>query len=463
MNVEAREFDIVLFGATGFVGRLTARHLAAEADPRVRIALAGRSLTRLREVAADLGPAAPRAGRCSWSTPPTSRRSPTWPRRAAVVVTTVGPYVKYGVPAGGRVRRGRHPLLRPHRRGAVRAPQHRREPRDRPAHRRPHRPRLRLRLDPQRPRGVADGAGGPRRRRRARPHPPGRAQHEGRLQRRHHRLRPHPGRGAQGRQGRPPRRRRPVGARGGGAPAAPAATARHPARSAHEGRPGRAARHGDQGVTGEAGCRQRPLHRAVRHGRVQHPHRRALGVPAGLRRRVPLRRVLRLRSRAGRRRDRRVASVALGAGLAGFAFGPTRALLDRVLPKPGRGAEPGGPGQGPVPDGGHRAGDQRRPLPDHGGRSLRPRLQGNRVHARARRRSASSRTATSCRMPRACSPPRPRWVPRSSTGCGRTASRSRPSAFPADGRGDPLGVDAQLAQHPRDRVGEAGEPQAGCA
>ena len=51
-------------------------------------------------------------------------------------------------------------------------------------------------------------------------------------------------------------------------------------------------------------------------------------------------------------------SVALGAGLAGFAFGPTRALLDRVLPKPGRGPERGGPGQGPVPDGGHR---RRRP------------------------------------------------------------------------------------------------------
>lgn len=30
-------------------------------------------------------------------------------------------------------------------------------------------------------------------------------------------------------------------------------------------------------------------------------------------------------------------SVALGAGLAGMAFGPTRSLLDRVLPKPGEG------------------------------------------------------------------------------------------------------------------------------
>jgi short subunit dehydrogenase-like uncharacterized protein len=32
-----------------------------------------------------------------------------------------------------------------------------------------------------------------------------------------------------------------------------------------------------------------------------------------------------------------VSSVALGAGLAGLAFGPTRAVLDRVLPKPGEG------------------------------------------------------------------------------------------------------------------------------
>ena len=98
MSADAREFDIVLFGATGFVGRLTARHLAAEADPGLRIALAGRSLTRLGEVARRSAPRPRRTGRCSSSTPPTSRRSPTSPRRARVVVTTVGPYVKYGVP-----------------------------------------------------------------------------------------------------------------------------------------------------------------------------------------------------------------------------------------------------------------------------------------------------------------------------------------------------------------------------
>ena len=97
MSPDAREFDIVLFGATGFVGRLTARHLAAEADTGVRIALAGRSLTRLGEVSRELGAAA-----AQWPllvVDATDEAAVTdLAQRARVVVTTVGPYVKYGVP-----------------------------------------------------------------------------------------------------------------------------------------------------------------------------------------------------------------------------------------------------------------------------------------------------------------------------------------------------------------------------
>ena len=97
MNVEAREFDIVLFGATGFVGRLTAHHLAAEAGPDVRIALAGRSMTRLGEVSRALGPTAQ-----AWPllvVDASDEEAVTdLATRARVVVTTVGPYVKYGVP-----------------------------------------------------------------------------------------------------------------------------------------------------------------------------------------------------------------------------------------------------------------------------------------------------------------------------------------------------------------------------
>ena len=53
-----RELDIVLYGATGFVGALTAAHLADHAGPNVKVALAGRSHARLEALRADLGPAA---------------------------------------------------------------------------------------------------------------------------------------------------------------------------------------------------------------------------------------------------------------------------------------------------------------------------------------------------------------------------------------------------------------------
>jgi short subunit dehydrogenase-like uncharacterized protein len=97
MSVNAREFDIVLFGATGFVGRLTARHLAAEASENVRIALAGRSQARLEELARDLGSQA--AGWPLLVVDATDADAVAHlAGRARVVVTTVGPYVKYGVP-----------------------------------------------------------------------------------------------------------------------------------------------------------------------------------------------------------------------------------------------------------------------------------------------------------------------------------------------------------------------------
>ena len=54
-----REFDIVLFGATGFTGGLTAEYLAAHAPAGLRWALAGRNpdkLERVRDRLADLDP-----------------------------------------------------------------------------------------------------------------------------------------------------------------------------------------------------------------------------------------------------------------------------------------------------------------------------------------------------------------------------------------------------------------------
>ena len=47
--------DIVVFGATGFVGRLVAGYLAEHAPAGVTIGLAGRSREKLERTAAELG------------------------------------------------------------------------------------------------------------------------------------------------------------------------------------------------------------------------------------------------------------------------------------------------------------------------------------------------------------------------------------------------------------------------
>src|SRR2546421_6520186 len=54
-----REFDLVLFGATGFVGKLTADYLGRAAGDGVRVALAGRSREKLEHVRAGLAERAP--------------------------------------------------------------------------------------------------------------------------------------------------------------------------------------------------------------------------------------------------------------------------------------------------------------------------------------------------------------------------------------------------------------------
>lgn len=46
----SREFDVVVYGATGFVGELTARYLAEQAPSGTRTALAGRNETKLAAV-----------------------------------------------------------------------------------------------------------------------------------------------------------------------------------------------------------------------------------------------------------------------------------------------------------------------------------------------------------------------------------------------------------------------------
>src|SRR6478735_7257506 len=89
-----REFDIVLFGASGFVGRLVAEQLARHAPADIRIALAGRTPARVEEVRDKLG--------VDWPVRTADSADVAALRElagsAGVVVSTVGPYARHGLP-----------------------------------------------------------------------------------------------------------------------------------------------------------------------------------------------------------------------------------------------------------------------------------------------------------------------------------------------------------------------------
>jgi saccharopine dehydrogenase (NAD+, L-glutamate forming) len=97
---EAREYDLVLFGATGFTGGLTADYLARHAPAGLRWALAGRSQERLESVRRRLAALDPAAGDLALLhadvADPASLAEIA--RSARTVITTVGPYLEYGGP-----------------------------------------------------------------------------------------------------------------------------------------------------------------------------------------------------------------------------------------------------------------------------------------------------------------------------------------------------------------------------
>ncbi len=92
-----REYDVVLFGATGFTGHLVAERLLERAPEGTRIALAGRSLAKLGAVRDALG-----AGAAHWPlllADSSNKSTMTKLARSTVAVaTTVGPFAKYGLP-----------------------------------------------------------------------------------------------------------------------------------------------------------------------------------------------------------------------------------------------------------------------------------------------------------------------------------------------------------------------------
>lgn len=92
----SRDFDLVLFGATGFTGKLVAEYLDVHAPDGVRIALAGRNPDKLEALRAGLG-AKGRAFPILKADSHDADSLSAVAKRTKVVCTTVGPYAKHGM------------------------------------------------------------------------------------------------------------------------------------------------------------------------------------------------------------------------------------------------------------------------------------------------------------------------------------------------------------------------------
>ncbi|MFI4976813.1 MAG: saccharopine dehydrogenase family protein [Caulobacterales bacterium] len=93
---DSREFDVIVYGSTGYTGRLVAEHLLKTygAAGDVRWAMAGRSLDKLKAVATEIG--APASLPLVVADAGDAAALAQMARRTKVVITTAGPYQLYG-------------------------------------------------------------------------------------------------------------------------------------------------------------------------------------------------------------------------------------------------------------------------------------------------------------------------------------------------------------------------------
>lgn len=91
-----RDFDLIVYGATGYTGRLIAEYLATSyrGDDAPSWAIAGRSTDKLQKVRADIGAPDDLPLVKADAAEPASLRSMC--ERAAVIITAVGPYQLHG-------------------------------------------------------------------------------------------------------------------------------------------------------------------------------------------------------------------------------------------------------------------------------------------------------------------------------------------------------------------------------
>jgi len=90
----SREFDVVVYGASGFTGRLVAEYLVTRYAGRLKWAMAGRDAAKLAAVRDEIGAPADTPLLVADASAPQSLDALA--ARTRVVITTVGPYQLYG-------------------------------------------------------------------------------------------------------------------------------------------------------------------------------------------------------------------------------------------------------------------------------------------------------------------------------------------------------------------------------
>lgn len=98
--MSAREYDLVLFGATGFTGKLATKYLATQYGTSINWAIAGRSKERLQKVKNEIVKI---NGKCQ-AVPILIADSSNVDQlteiaeKTKVIISTVGPFARYGTP-----------------------------------------------------------------------------------------------------------------------------------------------------------------------------------------------------------------------------------------------------------------------------------------------------------------------------------------------------------------------------
>lgn len=99
MSQSTRQYEIVLLGATGFTGKYTAEHIVRHLPTDLQWAIAGRNAQKLSKIQDDLRKInndrlPPAVETAELKAEDLERLA----RSTSCIVTTIGPYAKYGAP-----------------------------------------------------------------------------------------------------------------------------------------------------------------------------------------------------------------------------------------------------------------------------------------------------------------------------------------------------------------------------